>query len=464
MAASCRVCLIIEGSYPYITGGVSAWVHELISDSPAIEFAILSLSPSAGQPLRYQLPANVREHVDVVISRRGRSRGRPKNSRSLFAGLRRIHEQLQTGSAPALEELIAGLPEGYFLYQDAIKNETAWEMLTANNSRHNPVYPFADYFWSWKTAHDMIFTALGARLPRADVYHAVSTGYAGLAACVAKIKTGKPYILTEHGLYHKEREMEIKRASFVRGYQRDMWTKIYYGLSRLSYRYADLIIALFEYNRQHQLELGADKDRTRVIPNGIDVERFAAVRREPREGFHVGLVGRVVPIKDIKTFITAAKIISASLPEARFYCIGPTDEDEGYTEDCRLLVKSFKLEERFTFTGRQDVREYYGFLDVLMLTSVREAQPLVVLEAYCAGVPVVSTRVGNVPELLDFDERFLAPSKDAEKLAAGVSYIHDHPAEMKKLIAENREKVLKFYNRREVHRTYQNLYLSMAAP
>ena len=175
----------------------------------------------------------------------------------------------------------------------------------------------------------------------------------------------------------------------------------------------------------------------------------------------MGLVGRVVPIKDIKTFITAAKIIAEAVPEARFYCIGPTDEDEAYYEDCRLLVKSFKLEERFTFTGRQDVREYYAFLDVLMLTSVREAQPLVVLEAYCAGVPVVSTRVGNVPELLDFDERFLAPSKDPEKLAAGVSYIHGHPLEVQKLVSRNRETVLKFYDRKEVHRTYQDLYHSM---
>jgi glycosyltransferase involved in cell wall biosynthesis len=462
MAAPPRVCLIIEGSYPYITGGVSAWVHQLISDSPNIDFTVFSLSPAEDQPLRYQLPPNVREHVDLVISRRSRSRGRPRDGRRLLENIRDIHARLGTGSAPDIDEMIARLPEGFFLYQEAIKNEIAWEMLTSQNRRHNPVYPFADYFWSWKSAHDMIFTALGARLPEADLYHAVSTGYAGLAACVAKIKTGKPYILTEHGLYHKEREMEIKRASFVRGYQRDMWTKIYYGLSRLSYRYADLIIALFEYNRRRQLELGAEEDKTRVIPNGIDVERYAAVERQKREGFHVGLVGRVVPIKDIKTFITAAKIISETIPEARFYCIGPTDEDEAYYEDCKLLVKSFKLEERFEFTGRQDVREYYGFLDVLMLTSVREAQPLVVLEAYCAGVPVVSTRVGNVPELLDFDERFLAPSKDAEKLAAGVSFIHGHEAEMNTLIAANRKKVLKFYNRKEVHRTYQNLYLSMA--
>jgi len=304
----------------------------------------------------------------------------------------------------------------------------------------------------------MMFAVLGNTAPEADLYHPVSTGYAGLAALAAKIRTGKPFILTEHGLYHKEREMEIRKTTFVRGYQRDMWIGIYDNLSRLSYRYADLIIALFEQNRRLQIELGAPEEKTRVIPNGIDVPFYSQVSRQKREGFHVGLVGRVVPIKDIKTFISMAKIVSEALPEAVFHCIGPTDEDTGYFEDCQILVDSLKLTDRFHFAGRQDVREYYSFLDVLLLTSVREAQPLVILEAYCAGVPVVATRVGNVAELLDYDERFIASSKDPEKLAAGVKYIHDHPEEIATIVDKNRERVVRFYDRDKVFQTYGDLY------
>jgi glycosyltransferase involved in cell wall biosynthesis len=95
---------------------------------------------------------------------------------------------------------------------------------------------------------------------------------------------------------------------------------------------------------------------------------------------------------------------------------------------------------------------------VLMLTSVREAQPLVILEAQCAGIPVVSTRVGNVAELLDFDERFLASPKDPEKLAAGAQYLHDHPEEAVALSDRARERVLQFYDRDAVFQTYGELY------
>jgi glycosyltransferase involved in cell wall biosynthesis len=334
-------------------------------------------------------------------------------------------------------------------------------MITQNNQLHNPAYPFADYFWTWKSSHDMIFSILGSPVPRADMYHAVSTGYAGLAGVVAKIREHKPFMLTEHGLYHKEREIEIKRAAFVQGYQRDMWINVFNSLSRLSYYYADLIITLFEYNRKKEVELGAPEEKTMIIPNGIDIEYFSQVRHEPREGFHIGLVGRVVPIKDIKTFIYVAKIVTTAIPDARFYAIGPVDEDQAYFEDCKLLVQSLQIEKNFEFTGKQDVRDYYSFLNVLMLTSIREAQPLVILEAFCCGVPVVSTKVGNVLELLDYDERFLAAPKDAEKLAQCVKYIYNNPKKVSELVELNKQKVRKFFDRTKVYQRYGEIYKNL---
>jgi len=452
------VCLILEGSYPYITGGVSAWVHQLILYLKDIDFVLYTISPSKDQTKRYELPANVVDHRDMVLSAPKQSKRRPSQVRALIDEVTGIHQHLLGGKAPELDAVVSQIPEGYSVYAEAIKSDAGWHLLSSRNREKNPAYPFSDFFWAWKSAHDMMFTVLADRAPEADLYHPVSTGYAGLAALCAKIRRDKPLILTEHGLYHKEREMEIRKAQFIRGYQRDMWTGIYNNLSRLCYRYADLIIALFEHNRRLQIELGAPEAKTRVIPNGIDVPFYSAVARKKKEGFHVGLVGRVVPIKDIKTFISMAKIVSESIPEAEFHCIGPTDEDPGYFEDCQILVQSLKLADRFHFTGRQDVREYYAFLDALLLTSVREAQPLVILEAYCAGVPVVATRVGNVAELIDYDDRFLAPSKDPEKLAAGVRYIYEHPEEMKRIVEKNKDRVVRFYDRDMVFQTYGDLY------
>lgn len=461
MGSRIRVCFVLEGSYPYITGGVSSWVHDLIQGMPHIDFVLFSISPDSEQTLKYELPENVVEHKDMVLSAIKKSRSKIKRKVQTLKLIKKMHTDFKSKAHTDMDKILSGMPEGSYLYDDAVSSDIGWEMLGKSNVQNNPMYPFSDYFWAWRSAHNMIFTVLGAEPPEADIYHAVSTGYAGLIALTAKIRHGKPFLLTEHGLYHKEREMELRKAQFIRGYQRDMWIKIYNSLSRMAYHNSDISTSLFEYNRRIQIELGATEETALVIPNGIDVERFSSVKRVKREGFHIGLVGRVVPIKDIKTFITMSRMIHEHIKEARFHCIGPTDEDEAYYDDCQRMVKSFNLSEVFFFTGRQNVLDYYSFLDIVLLTSVREAQPLVILEAYAAGVPVVSTKVGNVPEMLDYDDRFLASSKDAEKLAWNVKWIKNHPEEMALININNKEKVNRLYNKNDLYSTYQKLYTKL---
>ncbi|MBT3272782.1 MAG: GT4 family glycosyltransferase PelF [Spirochaetales bacterium] len=453
-----RVCIVLEGSYPFITGGVSAWVHDLIINLPDIDFALFTISPSADQDMHYDLPPNIVAHNDIVLSAAPKSHNRPKKKKILLEEVENLHSRMFSGATGDISEIISKLPEGYFMHTDSVMSETGWKLITESNSKKNPLYSFTDYFWAWKSAHDMLFTTIGSAPPEADIYHAVSTGFAGMAALAAKIRYGKPLLLTEHGLYHKEREMEIRKTSLIKGYQRDMWISMYNMLSKICYKNADVITALFEENRRKQHELGAAPENTFVVPNGIDIERFS-IERKPREkGYHIGLVGRVVPIKDIKTFIATAKMVLDVIPEAEFHCIGPTDEDPAYYEDCKLLVQNMKIQDSFYFTGRQNVLEYYSFLDVVMLTSVREAQPLVILEAYCALVPVVSTKVGNIAEMLDYDERLLAPSKDSARLAEGVIFLHNNPSVVDEMRVRNRQKVLNLYNKEELHQKFRRMY------
>jgi len=459
-----EVCIILEGSYPYITGGVSSWIHDLIINIPQVNFKLFTISPEKNQPLRYQLPENVIEHMDVVLTEDPHQPKKRLKKKSFIKGLIGFHKQMFSGGLLDVSPILEALPEGHHLGMDAVKNKDFWNLITRSNSVRNPLYPFSDYFWAWRAAHFMLFKTLSTELPQADIYHALSTGFAGMAALKAKKKTGKPLILTEHGLYHKEREMEIRKAPFVKGYQRDMWTRMYNRFAQFCYKESDLVTALFEHNRRLQIEFGAKESNTVVIPNGIDIERFATIKKEKKEGYHIGLVGRMVPIKDIKTFIAMCKILSKEIPEARFYAIGPTDEDPEYFQECQAMVKSLYLEDCFEFTGRADVREYYSFLDVLLLTSVREAQPLVILEAYAAEVPVVSTKVGNVDEMLDYDERILSPPKDSSKLAEGVLFLYKNPDITQQMNNKNKQKVYDFYDKKDLHRKYRELYTEMRKP
>jgi glycosyltransferase involved in cell wall biosynthesis len=456
-----RVCLVIEGSYPFITGGVSSWVHELISGLPLIEFVLFTFSPQSDQEIRYRLPPNVVGVTDVVLTKNPRAAkggGSRGAGRDRVLGILASHLSMFSGSSPNLERLIGSIPEGTAIHRESVLDERAGKFVQAQNRARNPIYPYSDYFWAWKSSHDLIFNVLAAKAPEADVYHSLSTGFAGLAALAAKLRKGKPFLLTEHGLYHKEREIEIRKAAFVRGYQRDLWIRIYNSVARMCYEGADLCTSLFEENRRYQLELGASPERTVVIPNGIDVARYSVRREKKDEEFHVGFVGRIVPIKDVKTFIVAAKLVLERIPTTRFHLVGPDDEDPAYASECRRLAADLKIEDRLDFTGRANVLEYYKFLDVVVLTSVREAQPLVILEAYAAGIPCVSTDVGNVSELLEGDRRFIAPSKDAAKIAEGIEYVLEHPEEMALLAARNRMRTVATYEKRELLARYGELY------
>ena len=112
------------------------------------------------------------------------------------------------------------------------------------------------------------------------------------------------------------------------------------------------------------------------------------------------LIGRVVPIKDIKTFIRAMRRVVNLMPEAEGWIAGPEDEDPGYAEECRNLTESLGLTDKVKFLGFQRIDEILPKVGALILSSISEALPLVVLEGYAAGVPSISTDVGSCRQLI----------------------------------------------------------------
>ncbi len=452
------ICLIAEGSYPYVTGGVSSWIQDIISGLKDFNFIVLAISADRKNKLKYKLPENVIAVEDRILTESGGKR-KQKIKKEFFTDIKSMHKSMmQDNDFSSLESIVKHMQKNKYEHSSVSRHRSSWDMICEFGAKHNPLYPFSDYFWALKGSHEYLLKILTWEIPEADLYHTISTGYAGLFAAVAKIKHNKPVILTEHGLYNKEREIDIKRASFVKGYQRDLWINIFNGMAKITYDYSDMVISLFELNRNIQISQGAKRDKTMVIPNGIEIDRFLDLKKKERPEFSVGFVGRVVPIKDVKNFIICCKIVVEEIKNIKFYIIGPQDEDKNYYAECLALVKNFKIEDKIVFTGKADVRKYYSFIDVLVLSSIREAQPLVILEAYCAGVPVVSTRVGNVPEMLDYDENLLADPKDSEKLAKGIIKLHNDKNYREKLCKENREKVLKFYNKKDLINRYNQLY------
>ena len=174
-------------------------------------------------------------------------------------------------------------------------------------------------------------------------------------------------------------------------------------------------MTLFEGNRSLQIRDGADPEKTRVIPNGIAIgERTvrAPAPRDPGAERVVGFIGRVVPIKDVKTFIQACRLVVDQFPRVRILIMGPLDQDPEYARECQNLVELLEISDKVTFMGSVRVDDYLPSLDLLVLTSLSEAQPLVIMEGAVYEVPTVATRVGACDELINGrlrEDRLLGP-------------------------------------------------------
>jgi glycosyltransferase involved in cell wall biosynthesis len=305
----------------------------------------------------------------------------------------------------------------------------------------------------------------------------------------AKIETGRPAILTEHGIYTNERRIEIMMADWLydgdefglqldrqRRDLRDLWIDAFMSYARACYGAADRIITLYGGNRRVQQLHGADPGKVSIVPNGIDVKHFAALPRARDPGRPtVALIGRVVRIKDIKTFVRACSILQRSLPALEALVIGPDDEEPDYAAECVALADYLGLGERMRFVGRVRIADYLPRIDVVTLTSISEGQPLTLLEAGASGVPCVATDVGACREIIEGSDReepplgpggAIVPLAEPGAIAAALLRLltdHDH---YDRCAAAIRERIRRHYNKRELDAEYAAIYrgLGVGAP
>ncbi len=172
----------------------------------------------------------------------------------------------------------------------------------------------------------------------------------------------------------------------------------------------------------------ANPEKISVIPLGFALKPFldsashrGSFRREQRVSNGaplVGIVGRIFPIKNHRLFIDAAARIAADGKAARFVVVG----DGALRRQMEELVNALGIADRVIFTGwRRDLPRIYADLDVLVVSSNNEGTPVSAIEAMASGCPVVATRVGGLPDLIDDGETgYLVPRGDADSLAEAV--------------------------------------------
>lgn len=478
------VCLLLEGTYPYVAGGVSTWVHQLITAMKDIRFGIVYIAPHSDptRTVKYTMPSHVLYLKEINLHDYDLKRSSRQTPRKEdFDLIRRFYHGVIKGDNALFESFIRVFrEEGRVDAITAFSAREIWDILTEIYERTAPDISFLDYFWTWRGTHLPLMQILRAEIPPAKIYHSVSTGYAGVLGAIAKSIYGQKFFLTEHGIYTHERTLEISQANWIFEHEkrhfraeRDLsffkkwWIGMFKIMSHLAYEYADNIFTLYEGNKVRQIVEGASSDKISVIPNGIDLNFYLAIRREKRQVPQIGLIGRVVMIKDIKTYIQAAKFVLNIVPEAQFYVIGPTDEEEEYYQECQILCEALGVEASVHFTGRQDIKEYYKFLDVVVLTSVSEAQPYVILEANIVGIPVVATDVGACREMLEgrtLEDTRLGPSglitevTNASATADAILKLITNDELSKAYGKSGIERVKSYYDQDDLLSRYLNVY------
>lgn len=477
------VCLVLEGTYPYVTGGVSNWVHDLIQAQDHLQFQIVALVPPGPEMAhRFKLPANVVGLTRIELQTLPEGVPDPPGLEEV---LQRLEAPLlaltSTGGLEALREVIEVLDSaGSRVARVALLDSPpAWQLLQRMCEWQCPTASFVEYFWTWRTMLLGMYSVLRSPLVRARSYHALCTGYAGLYAARAHVATGRPVILTEHGIYTNERRVEITMADWLqtdplrtlsvdRRHRdlRDLWIDTFTSYSRACYAACRHIVTLYEGNTQLQLRDGADPNKLRVIPNGIAPTALKRPR-QPDGPPTVALIGRVVPIKDIKTFLRACALLRDAVPDVRVWVLGGFSEDPPYYEECLQMSRHLALEQTVEFKGQVSLEDYFPDIDVIALTSISEAQPLVILEAASAGIPAVATDVGSCRELIlgrPDEHPPLGPSGAITPLAnpgataeALRSLLTDRATYARCSVA-GRERVRRTYDKGTLDRAYAALY------
>jgi glycosyltransferase involved in cell wall biosynthesis len=238
-----------------------------------------------------------------------------------------------------------------------------------------------------------------------------------IAWCLKSI-TGLPWVAWAHG-YTSE----------------NLRVALYNRLDRWLMRRADRVVVVCESMKRLLRASGVSENRIEVIYNAIepadhplsdDGDMFRHQCRARANDLLIGVIGRLSPEKGHAVFVQAFENVVRTVPQARAVLVGEGQE----LERLRASVRAARLDSRITFAGYQrDTSSVYAALDLVVIPSLSEGLPNVLLEAMLHRKAIVATAVGAIPEVMQAAlSRWLVPPGDAERLAQTVIEALQNPA------------------------------------
>lgn len=397
-----KICFILEGCYPYVYGGVSTWVNQYILSKPNHEFILLTIGANKKdrQKFVYDIPKNVIKIQEIFLDEDIKSNSKMKKYKSSDIFLKEI-KNLILGKKVNWKNIFDEVKNSNWNANDFFEGKQYLNIIKDISKNELRKDGFLEVFFGIKSMLKPLLQLLAIQIPEADIYHAASTGYAGILGALAQYKTNKTFILTEHGIYPREREEELLACDWLDETMKKVWIQFFYNISSIAYEKATFVTSLFQAAKATQIALGCNKNKCVVIPNGIKYEQYENMPDKLENGFvDIGAFIRFSQIKDVKTLLYSFYETYAKCKNARLHIFGATNDKE-YKKECLEIIDSLGLEECVTIYGQINPLEYMPKMDFTILTSISEGQPLTILESFAARRPVVCTNVGCCRELID---------------------------------------------------------------
>lgn len=477
-----RVALVGEGAYPFYPGGVSLWAHELVTGMPEHAFTAVALTVWGNEPLGWELPENLTRVVNIPLWARA-SRRRTKNRKS--AAFPKLHEAFLRSfiSTPTRQEDRQAEPGEQFvsatrdLFEFAQSHELSsalvsdeaidrilrvWCEARAASPRPLPAMNLHDAVVLADRIEHMLRPLSHAPV-RADVCQLTMNGLSVLVGLASKWVHGTPMVMSEHGMYLRERYLGFADDHTSHTVQ-VVLARFFGALTGAGYRCADLLTPHSNYNRRWQLRGGASEAQVHTMYNGVDPAKYPVAERDPDLPTIVFL-GRIDPLKDLHTLIRAFQIVRVEVPNARLRMFGPVPAgNDDYYASCLELIKKLQLADGAVFEGwapRQVDAYHAGHL--VALTSVSEGFPSTVLESMATGRPQVCTNVGGVAEAVGSAGFMVTPRDVAGVARACIQLLTD--VELRHTLGDRaRRRVIERFTLAQWTDAYRAVYERQAYP
>jgi len=301
------------------------------------------------------------------------------------------------------------------------------------------------------------------RAERPDVLHTHTAKAGGTGRVAALLTRGARPDVVVH-TYHGH----VLRGYFGRGKE-----TFYRTLERVLAHATDRLIAVSEEVRDDLVSLGvAPRSKFVVIPYGFDLSartngteadraRIRADLGADETTFVVGWVGRLTAIKRPLDLVRVLAALVAEGTDARLCIVGDGPEREAV----EALAASLGVADRLHVAGyRERLGEWYAAFDAFCLTSANEGTPVAAIEALAAGRPVVATRVGGTPAVVEEGlSGYLADEGDVATLAARLAGLAADPAVRARMAADGAARMHELYGEERMVDDIDALYRSLLA-